>query len=280
MDAITKGGETKKLGEGMFTPTRLDLAAQLVQNKLAPSAALAVKWAQTKADKEGKKKLYGKEFILSEELAGSLYPMYIGTVNELWKDQPETVSAFLTAYAFLGGGVSTYDSKKDVASIYAKPETAQMIKDFKSGGTSEIGKDTFAVSLTEDELAQLNTNYRKKESEILDLYSATKPSMDDKKMFPEKFNKVTENQLEEARLEAVKKGTPEAQLDEESKRIAIEKKKREKISDDISELATLGKNAAAYEYFKSLGKRIPPTIEDAVKEYEKKLSSLQKQLDR
>jgi hypothetical protein len=113
MDAITKGGKTKKLGEGMFTPTRFELATQLVQNKLAPSAALAVKWAQTKADKEGKKKLYGKEFILSEELAGSLYPMYIGTVNELWEDQPETVAGFLTAYAFLGGGVSTYGNEKE-----------------------------------------------------------------------------------------------------------------------------------------------------------------------
>jgi ElaB/YqjD/DUF883 family membrane-anchored ribosome-binding protein len=112
MNAITKGGETKKLGQGMFTPTRSELAAQLVQNKLAPTAALAVKWAQQKVDKEGKASLYGEEFLLSEELAGSLYPMYIGTVNELWEDQPETVSAFLTAYAFLGGGVSTYKTKE------------------------------------------------------------------------------------------------------------------------------------------------------------------------
>jgi hypothetical protein len=113
MNAITKGGETKKLGQGMFTPTRSELAAQLVQNKLAPTAALAVKWAQQKVDKEGKGTLYGEEFLLSEELAGSLYPMYIGTVNELWQDQPETVSGFLTAYAFLGGGVSTYKSKEE-----------------------------------------------------------------------------------------------------------------------------------------------------------------------
>lgn len=113
MDAITQGGETKKLGEGMFTPTRYELATRLVQGKLAPSAALAVKWAQTKVGKKGEKKLYGKEFLLSEELAGSLYPMYIGTVNELWQDQPETVAGFLTAYAFLGGGVQTYESKKE-----------------------------------------------------------------------------------------------------------------------------------------------------------------------
>lgn len=112
MNAITKEGETKKLGQGMFVPTRSELTGELVQNKLAPSAALAVKWAQQKFDKEGKGTLYGEEFLLSEKLAGSLYPMYIGTINELWEDQPETVSAFLTAYAFLGGGVSTYKTKE------------------------------------------------------------------------------------------------------------------------------------------------------------------------
>lgn len=113
MNAITKDKVTKPLGSGMFTPTRFELTQQYFQNKLAPSAALAVKWAQTKVDKEGKKKMFGKEFLLSEELQGSLYPMYWGTVNELWEDQPETVAGFLTAYAFLGGGVSTYGKEKD-----------------------------------------------------------------------------------------------------------------------------------------------------------------------
>ena len=113
MNAITKEGKTKKLGEGMFIPTRSELTSNLVQSKLSPTAALAVKWMQQKINKEGKGSLYGEEFLLSEELAGSLYPMYIGTINELWEEQPETVSGFLTAYAFLGGGVSTYKTKKE-----------------------------------------------------------------------------------------------------------------------------------------------------------------------
>jgi hypothetical protein len=113
MNAITKEGKTKKLGEGMLTPTREQLGLQLIKNKLSPSAALISKWAEQKVNKEGNPSLYGKELILSDELAGSLYPMYIGTVNELWEDQPETVAGFLTAYAFLGGGVSTYGNEKE-----------------------------------------------------------------------------------------------------------------------------------------------------------------------
>jgi hypothetical protein len=112
LGAVTKDGVTQPLGSGPFTPNRWELTGKLIQNKLAPAAALGVKWMQTRMGKDGKQKLYGKEFLLSEELQGSLYPMYWGTIDELWKDQPETVSGFLTAYAFLGGGVSTYESKK------------------------------------------------------------------------------------------------------------------------------------------------------------------------
>ena len=79
---------------------------------------------------------------------------------------------------------------------------------------------------------------------------------------------------EQARAEAIKKGVPEDKLDEESKKMAIEKKKKEKISDEIGDLAKLAQNAAAYEYFKALGKRIPPTIEEAVADYDEKLKEL------
>jgi hypothetical protein len=109
--AMTTGGEKKKLGEGL-TPTYTELTLRTIQSKLAPTAALLVKAGLTEPDKEGNRKLFGKEFIMSEELAGTLYPMYIGTLNELWKEQPETVSSFLTLYAFLGGGVQTYETKK------------------------------------------------------------------------------------------------------------------------------------------------------------------------
>jgi hypothetical protein len=109
------------------------------------------------------------------------------------------------------------------------------------------------------------------------MYSATKPA-EDKDMETSKFKKLTDNQLEEARAQAVKKGVPEADLDKESERIALENKKRERVSDNIGDLTRLAKDAAAYEYFKGLGKRIPPTIEESVKEYEKKMAQLQKEL--
>jgi hypothetical protein len=153
-----------------------------------------------------------------------------------------------------------------------------MMKEYKPKGLPDIKKDTFAVPLSDEELIQLNVNYRKKATAILDVYSATKPA-EDKDMETAKFKKLTDSQLEEARAQAVKKGVQEADLDKESERIALENKKRDRISDSIGDLTRLAKDAAAYEYFKALGKRIPPTIEDAAKDYEKKLKDLQKELD-
>lgn len=275
-EALVRGGEEKKLGD-YNTPTRGGLIAEFAKNKLHPTASLLVGYLTTH-DEDGKRvDAYGNDFIWKDEIQERVLPMIGSTLVEIFKEEPNLKGAFLGAYAFLGAGVNVYKNEK-VAPKYDSPETSGMMKEFKPKGVPDIKKDTFAVEMTPEELVQLNVSYRKKATALLDLYSASKPSLDDKKMFPDKFNKVTENQLEEARLEAVKKGIPQAQLDEESKRIAIEKKKREKISDDISELATLGKNAAAYEYFKSLGKRIPPTIDDAAAKYEKKMKELQKHL--
>jgi hypothetical protein len=274
-EALVRGGERKQLGD-YNTPTRAGLLAEFAQNKFHPSLSLIVAALSTHEEDGKRVNPYGEEFIVSEQIKERVTPMLFPTLNEIYKEEPNLLGGFLGAYAFLGTSINVYKEKKK-ALAYENPETSVMMKEFKPKGISDIKKDTYAVPLTDDELVQLNVNYRKKAATMLDLYSATKPSLDDKKMFPAGFEKVTDNQLEDARAQAIKKGVPEGKLDEESKKIAVEKKKRDKMSDQIGELTKLAQNAAAYEYFKALGKRIPPTIEEAVKEYEKKFKELQKQ---
>lgn len=276
-EALVRGGEESKLGD-YNTPTRGGLIAEFAKNKLHPTASLLVGYLTTHEEDGKRVDAYGNDFIWSAELQERVTPMILNTEIEIFKEEPNLKGAFLGAYAFLGAGVNVYKNEK-VAPKYDSPETAGMMKQFKPKGIADVKKDTYAVDLTDEQLIQLNVNYRKKATSLLDLYSASNPSLDNEKMFPAKFNKVTDNQLEEARAEAIKKGVPEADLDKESQRIAVEKKKKEKISEDIAELAKLAKDAAAYEYFKSLGKRIPPTIEESVKEYEKKMKELQKELN-
>lgn len=272
-DALVRGGEEKKLGD-YNTPTRGGLIAEFAKNKLHPTASLLVNYLTTHEEDGKRVNAYGEDFVLTDQIQERVTPMIFSTVTEIFNEEPNLKGAFLGAYAFLGAGVNVYKDK-NVAAKYASPETASVMKEFKPKGVPDIKKDTFAVPLSDEELIQLNVNYRKKATSLLDLYSATKPSLDSKEMSSKKFEEVTDNQLEEARVQAIKKGVLEDKLDEESKKMAVDKKKREKISSDIGDLAKLAQDAAAYEYFKALGKRVPPTIEDAVADYDEKLKELQ-----
>lgn len=207
LGAVTKDGVTQPLGSGRFTPNRWELTGKLIQNKLAPAAALGVKWMQTRLGKEGKQKLYGKEFLLSEELQGSLYPMYWGTIKELWEDQPETVSGFLTAYAFLGGGVSTYEDKKkgDISVSLGDKETWSPGK-YSSWDAqdwvyikSASGKEEY--DMQEDFKDPINSIIDKRTSEILNDKKERIDEETDKTKKTEKLKSYRKDAIEDIRIE-------------------------------------------------------------------------------
>jgi hypothetical protein len=225
-EAMVRGGEEKKLGD-YNTPTRGGLIAEFAKNKLHPTASLMVGYLTTHEEDGKRVDAYGNDFIWKDEIQERVVPMIGGTLAEIFKEEPNLKGAFLGAYAFLGAGVNVYKNEK-VAPKFDSPETAGMMKEFKPKGMPDIKKDTFAVALSDEELIQLNVSYRKKATALLDMYSATKPA-EDQYMQTDKFKKLTDNQLEEARAEAIKKGVPEADLDKESERIALEKKKKERI---------------------------------------------------
>ena len=111
----TSSGELVRLGEG-YTDTMGGLLTTMTKNKLAPSAALVNKWLFAKLDKEGNTvDKFGNPYEPSDELVNNLYPIYIETIKELYRDQPYTVATFLTFYAFLGGGAQTYEPPKPKA---------------------------------------------------------------------------------------------------------------------------------------------------------------------
>jgi hypothetical protein len=118
-------GEVKRLGETSFVPTRLELVGQMLRNKLAPTPGMLVKALDLRPRKNpltGEYEMqdkFGQPYSITSEVQ-NIYPMYWSALSELYEEQPETVSAFLTFYALLGGGVSTYDSaapKKGMESL-------------------------------------------------------------------------------------------------------------------------------------------------------------------
>jgi len=271
-EALVRGGEERKLGD-YNTPTRGGLIAEFAQNKFHPTMSYFVGYLTTH-EEEGKRiNPYGEEWIWSDQVLERTTPMIFSTINEIFKEEPNMKGAFLSAYAFLGSSINVYKDKK-VTPKYTNPATSTVIKEFKPKGIPDIKKDTFAVALTDEQLIELNARYRDKAAPLLDIYASRAPSLESKELFPKEVT-VTDNQLEEGKVKAMKKGVPEADLEKEGKTIAIETKKREKISSDIGELATLAREAAAAEYFASIGKTVPVTLKDAVEDYNKKLKKLQ-----
>jgi hypothetical protein len=109
--AYKKGDKFSPLGYGK-TPKASELLLRYATNKLAPSPAMLYKYFDSrtkKIDGEFVKVGFGNEEVgVIDQLENNMYPIYYETINELYKDQPETVATFLSGAAFFGLGVQTY----------------------------------------------------------------------------------------------------------------------------------------------------------------------------
>lgn len=121
-------GETNRLGVPYKTPTEFGLLGQMTQNKLSPSMQIVFNAMNTYLNTQGERvDKYGQPYDLSDEVVNNLYPIYIETLTELWKDQPDATAGLLTFYAFLGGGVQTYLPKEGKGGV-KKIQKVQTVK--------------------------------------------------------------------------------------------------------------------------------------------------------
>jgi len=134
-------GEVAQLGIEHKTPTKQDLLLKMAINKLAPSAAISERYLSSKVDRYGNRvDEYGNPYELSEDVKKSLYPIYYGTLYDLYKDDPSSLNGLLAFYAFFGGGVNVYNDDEMLRRIMEqrknppKPkslEERQMERDMK-----------------------------------------------------------------------------------------------------------------------------------------------------
>lgn len=111
-ESVVKNGKEIKLGTPFQAPSRFELMQQQATNKLAPSAQMVFKYLNTHIDKNGNRKTaWGEDYDKLDELKNNLYPIYAETIKELAEDGVSPLDGLLIFYAFLGGGVSVYDSK-------------------------------------------------------------------------------------------------------------------------------------------------------------------------
>lgn len=121
----TSSGDVKDLGTGMFTPTRADLLINMGANKLSPQAGIAYRFANTKFKKKAatleeikkpgykpefeRVSKYGDPYNAADEL--SVTPIYIESLKEIVKEDPDAVGRFLAFMGVFGINSQVYDSK-------------------------------------------------------------------------------------------------------------------------------------------------------------------------
>lgn len=97
--------EIKRIGEGYKADTHWDnITKAYVYNKFSPSMQMAYKQMDSEVDKQGNKTYYGKDF----QERFSLTPMYIESLREIEKQDPDGFTRFLAALGFFGLNSSTY----------------------------------------------------------------------------------------------------------------------------------------------------------------------------
>ena len=108
----TKKGEIIPLGVPYKSPTKFEAAQEMAMNKLAPSAQILYNYASAKRRGDGKVNKYGNKYEFKEDVLEHLYPIYFGTFKELIVEDPSALNGLLAFYAFLGGGVQDWETKK------------------------------------------------------------------------------------------------------------------------------------------------------------------------
>lgn len=273
--------KAKELGFNDWQPmdgkkrTMADVTGKYVSGRLNPLFGFGLDYLSTEVKDDGKRyNSFGDEWMWSEEITERLKPIISGTYDELSEVDPDMNTKFVMAMAALGIGVQNYKPKSKKTSVsFTDPKNKELIAKYKAKGFDNIKNDTYPVSLTPEELAELNRQAHSKGQEILSEFS--KFDIDDSMVKPFSYRELSASEIDNSRKALIKSGVAEDQItDEMITQKANEMYSKKYIADLISEFYNLGKKAAAEQYFIDNGKRVPETIIGSIKDYEIELKNL------
>lgn len=106
-------GEIQTMGEGFGQPNRLDLAQDMLQNKLNPLLGYAARMLQSSDGETGnpndRKDRFGEDISVAKETADLVTPLGIGGVTDAYKDTGDVgKSLAMNVPNFFGIGTQTY----------------------------------------------------------------------------------------------------------------------------------------------------------------------------
>jgi hypothetical protein len=273
--------KAKQLGFNDWQPmdgkkrTMADVTGKYVSGRLNPLLGFGLDYLSTEVKDDDKRyNSFGDEWMWSEEITERLKPIISGTYDELSEVDPDINTKFVMAMAALGIGVQNYKPKsKKTAISFTDPKNRELVAKYKVSGFNNIKNDTYPVSLTPDELAELNNRAHSKGQEILSEFS--KFDVDDSMVKSFSFAQLKASEIDNSRKALMDSGVAEDQItDEMITQKANEMHSKKYISNLISEFYNLGKKAAAEQYFIEKGKRVPETIIGSIEYYNEQLKNL------
>jgi hypothetical protein len=108
-------GKESRLGQGL-TPTMGTLAWRMLQNKMSPSVGAINEFINTRLKKDGgelkRVNQFGEDYSFTDRAKEMSHPIFLGSIGEIVKDNPDAVGGFLVGVAAIGYGVQVYEQKK------------------------------------------------------------------------------------------------------------------------------------------------------------------------
>jgi len=118
-------GETSRLGQGTI-PKGSDLIAAQISNKLAPFPGLIYDFYSGRTDADGNRvNQIGEPYTFQREVIDRTVPMFLTTMIDVAKSEPDLVQAFIASTALVGYGVNTLKKPEKTATQQIREKSAK-----------------------------------------------------------------------------------------------------------------------------------------------------------
>jgi hypothetical protein len=130
-------GEVRRLGESPYDPNFLDVIAQFVAGKAAPTPRLLLEYAMAQPNPEEEGKMitaFGEEYSLASSLGNLAIPLIIGDAVKANEKNSILTAMGLSATAFFGGSINVKTDKYKLPSEIMSETLNPSGKDYKLEG--------------------------------------------------------------------------------------------------------------------------------------------------
>ena len=163
----TTTGEVRRLGETMYDPNFLDVIAQFIAGKAAPTPRLVLEYAMAQPNPEEEGQMitaFGERYSVLSSLGNLAVPLILGDVEKAAEKNSMLTAMGLSAVAFFGGSINVKSDKYKLPSEIMNEALNPAGKEYKLEADKARNaikqKDASALKKSIDRQAPVYANYK------------------------------------------------------------------------------------------------------------------------